>query len=99
MMKLTVLYGAPADEAAFDEHYEGVHAPLARKIPGLQRFEHGKPTTLDGSSSPYYHMAELCFDDAAAFGAAMVSPEGQETAADVGNFASGGVTMLLTEVA
>lgn len=98
MMKLTVLYGSPTDEAAFDAHYEGVHAPLARKIPGLQRFEHGKPTTLDGSPSPYYLMAELWFDDAAAFGAAMGSPEGQEAAADIGNFAAGGATMLLTEV-
>lgn len=98
MMKLTVLYGAPDDEAAFDAHYESVHAPLARAIPGLQRFEHGKPSTLDGSPSPYYLMAELWFDDMAAFGEAMGSPKGQETAGDVANFATGGATMLITEI-
>lgn len=96
MMKLTVLYGAPAGQAAFDAHYEGVHGPLTRKIRALQRFEHGKPTTLDGSPSPYDLMADLWFHDAAAFAAAMASPEGDQTAADVRNFATGGATMLLT---
>lgn len=99
MMKLTVLYGAPTDESAFDSHYETVHAPLVRKIPGLQRFEYGKPGTLDGSPSPHYLMADLWFDDMAAFGTAMGSPEGQETAGDIENFASGGATMLVTEIA
>ena len=99
MVKLTVLYGAPTDTSAFDSHYADVHAPLAQKLPGLQRFEWGKPSTLDGTPSPYYLMAELWFDDMAAFGAAMGSPEGQETAADVEKFASGGATLLLTELA
>jgi len=33
-VRLVVLYTQPADPAAFDEHYLGIHAPLAEKIPG-----------------------------------------------------------------
>lgn len=98
MMKLTVLYGRPTDTAAFDEHYASVHAPLAKKIPGLTRFEAGKVATLDGSEAPHYLMAQLWFEDMSAFGAGMGSPEGAAAVADVENFASGGVTMLTTEI-
>ena len=98
MIKLTVLYGPPTDASAFDAHYRDVHAPLAKKIPGLTRFEAGTVSTLDGSESPYHLMAQLWFDDMTSFGAGMGSPEGQAAAADIGTFASGGVTTLLTEV-
>ena len=98
MMKLTVLYGPPPDAAAFDQHYQDVHAPLARKIPGLTRFEAGKVSTLDGSEAPYYLMAQLWFEDMASFGTAMGSPEGAAAAADIENLSSGGVTTLVTEV-
>jgi uncharacterized protein (TIGR02118 family) len=98
MIKLTVLYGKPTDLAEFDEHYKNVHAPLARKIPGLTRFEAGTVTTLDGSEPPYHLMAQLWFDDMDTFGAGMGSPEGAAAAADVATFATGGATMLLTEV-
>ena len=98
MIKLTVLYGPPTDASAFDAHYRDVHAPLAKKIPGLTRFEAGTVSTLDGSEPPYHLMAQLWFDDMTSFGAGMGSPEGQAAAADIGTFASGGVTTLLTEV-
>ncbi len=98
MMKLTVLYGPPTDTAAFDQHYDDVHAPLAKKIPGLTRFEAGKVSTADGSDSPYYLMAQLWFEDMASFGTAMGSEEGAAAAADIANFASGGVTTLISEV-
>ena len=37
MVKLIALYERPEDEAAFFEHYEKVHTPLAKKVPGLQK--------------------------------------------------------------
>ncbi len=98
MIKLTVLYGPPTDAPAFDEHYQNVHAPLARKIPGLARFEAGTVSTLDGSDPPYHLMAQLWFDDMDAFAAGMGSPEGAAAAADIENLASGGVTSLMSEV-
>jgi uncharacterized protein (TIGR02118 family) len=98
MIKLTILYGKPTDPAAFDEHYANTHAPLASKIPGLQRYEWGKVNSLDGSEPPYYLIADLWYEDMAAMGAGMGSPEGTAAGADVENFASGGVTVVMSEV-
>ncbi|MHB8657808.1 MAG: EthD family reductase [Solirubrobacteraceae bacterium] len=99
MVKLVVLYGAPEDPAAFDEHYTGTHVPLAEKIPNVRRFEAGKVLgTPDGGPAPFYFQAELCFDSAQELAAAMGTPEGQATATDLGNFATGGVTLMISEV-
>jgi uncharacterized protein (TIGR02118 family) len=98
MTKLVVLYGPPQDTEAFDAHYTGTHAPLVEKVPGLRRFEHGRfIAAVDGSPAPYYYMAELYFDDAAALTAGLDSPEGQASGEDVANLAGGGVTMLVAE--
>lgn len=98
MIKLTVLYHPPADPASFDRHYREVHAPLARQIPGVMRFEAGLVTTLDGSTAPYHLMAQLWFDDMASFATGMGSPEGRAASADLASFATAGATTLLTEV-
>jgi uncharacterized protein (TIGR02118 family) len=98
MAKLVVLYGPPQDTAAFDAHYIQTHVPLAEKVPGLRRFEHGRVlAAADGSDPPYYWIAELSFDDVAALQAGLASPEGQATGEDAGRLATGGVTMLVTE--
>jgi uncharacterized protein (TIGR02118 family) len=52
-------------------------------------------TSLDGSPAPYYLLAELSFASAEALNAALGSPEGRATAADLANFADGGVTMFV----
>lgn len=98
-VKFVVLYNAPSDAAAFDDHYTSTHVPIVEKMPGLRRFEHGHVRPgADGEAPPYYYMAELEFDDAEAFGAAMGSPEGQAAGADVETFASGGATTFLAEI-
>ena len=43
VFQVTVLYNQPEDPAAFDEHYDGVHAPLAATIPGLERYTVSRP--------------------------------------------------------
>jgi uncharacterized protein (TIGR02118 family) len=98
MVKLMVCYGPPEDPAAFDQHYAEQHAPLAKKIPNLQRFEAGRVlATPDGSPAPFHFIAELAFDNPDDLQAALASPEGQAAAADVANFASGGATMMIVE--
>ncbi len=97
--QLTVLYHQPDDTAAFDAHYESTHAPLATKIPGLREYTSTSPEPApDGSTAAYHLVVSLVFDDRAAYAAAMGSPEGQAAAGDIGNFASGGVTMMTGEV-
>lgn len=98
-VKLVVLYTQPDDPAAFDEHYLGVHMPLAEKIPGLQRAETSKFTAaLDGGEQPYYRAAELYFADAAAMQAAFASPEGTATGQDYAKIAPPGSRMLVAVI-
>ena len=95
MFQLTVLYGHPQDAEAFDRYYEQTHVPLAQKIPGVKGFTATKTASLSPQEeSPYYLIAILYFESQQAMGAAFQSPEGQAAAADVQNFATGGVTML-----
>lgn len=99
MIKLTVLYGAPASPEAFEDHYARVHVPLAQTLPGLARLETARVVPgPDGSAAPYYRIAELWFPDQATFGAAMASEQGRATAADISRFASGGATTLICHV-
>jgi uncharacterized protein (TIGR02118 family) len=99
MVKVIVLYGQPSDPDAFEQHYAGTHVPLADKIPDLRLFEASRVVaTPDGSEPPYYRVAELSFDSLEALQAALSSPEGQETVADIPNFASGGATVLIAQV-
>lgn len=95
MHTLTVLYGQPDDPAAFDAHYRDTHVPLVDKISGLNRWTYRKLDSMDGSTPPYYLIAELDFDSLEQLQASMGSAEGQEAANDVPNFASGGATMLV----
>ncbi|GGL96665.1 EthD family reductase [Deinococcus aerophilus] len=99
MIKLTVLYGNPTDPAAFDEYYHHTHMDLARSIPGLSRVEVAQVIgTPDGSAPAHYRIAELYFEDMASFQAAMGSPAGQATASDIPKFATGGATVLISEI-
>ena len=96
MARLVVLYGTPRDPAAFDAYYASTHIPIAKRIPGLRRYEVSKGPVLTPAGPSRVHLtAILHFDDLAAIGAAFASPEGQKAAADVETFATGGVEMFL----
>lgn len=99
MVKLTVLYGQPKDPAAFEKYYIETHTPIALKIKGMQRFEIAKAGgSADGSPSPYYRTADILFEDMKALQTALGSAEGQAAAADLANFASGGVKLMVCDV-
>ena len=94
MAKLIALYRKPADTAAFDAYYATTHLPLAKTLPGLRHYDISTGT-VSGGESPYYLVATLSFDSLAAIQSALGSPEGQATAADLGNFAQAGVELLM----
>jgi uncharacterized protein (TIGR02118 family) len=100
MAKLTVLYGKPKDPKAFDAYYAGTHIPVAKKIPGLRRYEvsTGAVVAPDGSQ-PFHLVATLEFATMTDLQAAFGSPEGVAAAADVAKFADGGVQMLIYDTA
>lgn len=96
MVRMLVLYNHPEDPAAFDRHYDEIHIPLAKRMPGLLRYTVSRNLS---KGAPYYLVAELDWEDMAAFRAAVSSPIGAEGAADVEKFATGGSSTLIYEVA
>ncbi len=84
------LYKKPADPAAFDAYYTDHHAPLAKTLPGLVSYTIGR----GGEKDPYYLVAILTFASEAALSAALGSPQGAATVADLQNFAQAGVDIL-----
>ena len=98
-IKLTVLYGHPTNPAAFEKYYAEVHLPIADKITGFTRFELSKGLPGPGGGMPaFYRMAEFWFESPSALQTSMGSAAGQATAADLPKFATGGVTLLVSEV-
>jgi len=96
MARLLVMYKTPRDVAAFDKHYAEKHIPLAKKIPGVRKYEVSKGTVATpGGPSGYHLVAVLQFDDIGAIQKAFGSAEGQAAVADVQTFATGGVDILL----
>lgn len=78
MARLLVMYKTPRDAAAFDKHYKEKHIPLAKKIPGVRKYEISKGgVATPAGPAPYHLIAILHFDDMAAIQKAFGSPEGQ----------------------
>ena len=88
---LIALYKQPADPVAFDKYYATKHAPLAKTMPGLQSFTISRG---HGEKDPYYLVAILTFSSVDAMKAALASPQGAATAADLKNFAQAGVDLM-----
>jgi uncharacterized protein (TIGR02118 family) len=98
MYKLIALYPPPADPAHFRRYYEERHLPIARTMPGLVASRHSLAVEGVGAPSPYFCAWEGEFADRAAFEACLASPEGQATAGDIPNYATGGVVLIHYEV-
>lgn len=96
MATVLALYNTPTNPAAFDAYYASTHAPLAKTLPGLRSYEVNRGTVMTpGGPAPYYLVAMLKFDSMANIQAALGSPIGQAVVADLGNFATGGVSVLM----
>ncbi len=79
--RFLALYETPPDPGPFDRHYNEVHIPLLRGLPGLRRYAIGRDiTALHGAAC--YLIAELEWDTMDELRAAFASPEGRATAAD-----------------
>jgi uncharacterized protein (TIGR02118 family) len=94
MAQVIAIYSTPNDPAAFDRYYRETHIPIARKIPGLRSYSISKGPLLTLAGSAPYLVAVLDFASMADIQAALMSPEAQAAAADVQNFATGGVTLV-----
>jgi len=96
MARLVAMYKTPKDGGGFDAYYFNTHVPIAKKIPGLRKYEVSKgPVMTPAGPSGVHLVAMLHFDDLAAIQKAFMSPEGLAAVADVQKFATSGVDMLL----
>jgi uncharacterized protein (TIGR02118 family) len=96
MAEVVVMYKTPKDTAAFDKYYAETHVPLAKKMPGLRKFQVSQgPVATPAGPSAFHMIAILTFDNMAAIQKAFGSAEGQAAAGDVKKFATGGADILL----
>lgn len=96
MARLLVMYKTPHDAAAFDKHYFDKHVPIAKKIPGLRKYEVSQGAVGSPMGASNYHLvAILQFENVAAIQNAFASAEGQAAVADVQTFATGGVDIFM----
>ena len=72
----------------FRDYLLQVHAPLARKIPGLRRCVYNSLWTMPRGNAPDWHgIVELYFDDFPSMQAAWATPEGQAATNDNAQYA------------
>ena len=100
MARMVVIYRTPQNVEAFDRHYFAIHVPLAKKIPGLRKYEVSDgPIATPVGTANVHRIATLHFDDLAAIKTAFASAEGQAAGADRRLFSpdDSGVQMFLFE--
>jgi uncharacterized protein (TIGR02118 family) len=94
MARLVVLYKTPKNTDAFDRYYFATHVPLAKKLPGLKKYDVSKGAVASPTGASGVHLvATLYFDSVDAIKAAFGSAEGKATAGDLANFADGGADL------
>jgi uncharacterized protein (TIGR02118 family) len=98
MVKMIAIYRRPEDVEAFMKHYEEVHLPLARKMPGLLKMELNYMYNAKGGEADPFLMAELYFDSRESLMAAMKSPEGRAGGKDIQEFAGDLVQIYFADV-
>lgn len=83
LARMMVIYRTPKNIDAFDRHYFDIHVPLAKKIPGLRKYEisEGAIATPLGTAD-VHRIGTLHFDNLAAIVRAFGSPEGRAAGAD-----------------
>jgi uncharacterized protein (TIGR02118 family) len=97
--KITVLYGAPKDPAAFEKYYATTHMPMVYAVKGVKRVELAKGLAQpDGKPPAFYRITELWFSSAKKMQAVTGTPAWKKIVDDVPNFASGGATVLVSQI-
>jgi uncharacterized protein (TIGR02118 family) len=83
MAKMVVLYKTPSDKDWFERHYFEVHIPLAKKLPGLMKYEINAGAVFSPIAHVDAHLiAILHFESMEAIKNAFASQTGKQCAAD-----------------
>jgi uncharacterized protein (TIGR02118 family) len=96
--KITVIYDNPTDPAAFEAGY-AEQLELAKKLPGLERYESAKVWPKeDGTPTPAYRLLDLYFADYDTASAAVTTPEAAALFPTIFGLATGGVRITFADV-
>jgi uncharacterized protein (TIGR02118 family) len=87
MARMLVIYQKPRDATAFDKHYFETHIPLAKKLPGIRKYEVSRGPIAALAGGDVYLIATLTFDSMDAIRAAFATEEGKACAVDREHFA------------
>jgi len=90
MTKVLILFRKRSDLGMeeFQRYWKETHGPIAAKMPGLRKYTQDHVIADPPQDDrPHDAIAELWFESAESFQAAMASPEGQATMADAATFA------------
>jgi uncharacterized protein (TIGR02118 family) len=98
MVKMIALYQRPEDIQGFLDHYENVHMPIVRQLPGLRKVELNKFFDLRGGEANPFLLAEMYFESRDALLAALKSPAGKESGKDAQAFFGKYVQVMFADV-
>lgn len=87
MYKLIATYKVPQDIEAFEKHYQEVHTPLVKKVPGVKEIRVNRVFAAPMGKPSLHLVAEVVFADKETFNNAMKSPENMASGKDAMKFA------------
>ncbi len=94
MVKVVVLFGHPVDRSAFEQHFEEVYRPLLIRVPELEALDVYIVSGAAVGDSPFHLVVELQFPSEKSMQTGLNSDVGRAMASELGQFASGGATVL-----
>lgn len=94
MHRLLVLYPKPVDPDHFRDYYVTKHLPLVMNWPGVLAWRYSFDVAAAQGEPAYFAVFEADFADAAALATSRASEHGKAAAADVVNYATGGVVVI-----
>ena len=95
--RVLAVWPKPEDAEAFDKHYDEVHMPLTRKMPGLRRAEVHRASKNVMPNEDVYVVTVLHFDDRAAAEAALGSDEGMAAGKDAYKLSGGRMQIFVAD--
>ncbi|BEP13460.1 EthD family reductase [Acidothermaceae bacterium B102] len=96
--KITVIYDNPTDPAAFEAGY-AEQLELAKKLPGLEKWESAKVWPKeDGSPTPAYRLLDLYFADYDSASAAVTTPEAAALFPTIFGLGTGGLRITFADI-
>ncbi len=96
MYQVLILFGPPVDKVAFARYFEEIHRPILDSLPHSEAIEVNWVASSVTGDLPVHLLVELLFPTEEALGDGLNSAAGQKMARDYPSFASGGVTILLS---